>query len=268
MSDKPDVRPGIADAIRRELDAKGVGLRDRFAGIAMGGVLQVQSISAAIVGMANAATGAKNEVPDVPPSEIATYSYDVADAMMRHRVIDAAERDGLRRLAAIGSLCVKDWIGTGDINVVSQELQRALESFVAELKSADTEPAGPPDDASHVDDAKQSSLAKMGRNNVQFYLDTGECLMCEMVGEGEHDDDCPVGEFVQAYPEKIQPSADDAPSEAPAVPDGATPVFTSASGAEPAGFATSQQIGTTSDGTPVMGLGPMVGKARGEGGST
>lgn len=45
-------------------------------------------------------------------------------------------------------------------------------------------------------------LAAIGRSCVQFYLDTGECLTCEFIGEGEHDEDCLTGEFITDFPEK------------------------------------------------------------------
>lgn len=57
-------------------------------------------------------------------------------------------------------------------------------------------------------DARAVALARIGQACIAWAEDTGECHMCGRWDDGtpsgrpQHDDDCPVGEFIAAYSTK------------------------------------------------------------------
>jgi hypothetical protein len=84
------------------------------------------------------------------PLGFAPYAYQVADEMLAARERDNAEAERQKRLAGIGELAVADWLDTGDVALLSLELQTAIEDYVRDAKAADTLPS-PPSDAANYD---------------------------------------------------------------------------------------------------------------------
>ncbi len=73
-------------------------------------------------------------------------AYDVADTVLRDRPGGAREAKRLSRLAEIGELAVKDWLGTA--STINADLREAIEQYRDDYMRTKTDPApeSAPDD--------------------------------------------------------------------------------------------------------------------------